>query len=164
MICRHRTQAGQEIYTADTYSDISSKYGARTAQDSTTGQLTATSYSMQNVFDTASKLQYNQIVEKGHLTLSKQLSQGLKPQPQIHCGILPVFANTPTSTGIICAAAFWQIDYECVVELNFGSFLPLQNLLSPSIENRYVSDALDDANNLQGSHNGYCIVQKAYSA
>lgn len=164
MLCRHRTALGQEIYVSDALAGADAKYGANTALDSTTGQLTLKSYPLQNVFDSSSYLSYNQIVEKGNFTHRLQKEQGCKPQPQIHCGILPVFANTPTSTGIICAAAFWQIDYECVVEVNFGSFLPLQNLLPPTINHRVLRDALDDANNLQGSHNGYAIVQKAYSA
>jgi hypothetical protein len=158
----HRTANGNKIMGSD-LQPTSFKSEVNFAKDTTNAQLTQAGIAIDAIIADSS-LQYNSCVEKSVAKVNYSMHHP-KPQPQLHVGILPVFANTPTSSGIICAAAYWQVDYECVVEMNFGTFVPLANLTRPSIDadRYYISAYLSSSLPLDGSVNGYIPTKQLYA-
>lgn len=108
---------------------------------------------------------YDSMVDIDHAKFySGDIGKECSPQPQLHIGIEPQQANQPgTSTGFVCAAAYWQIDTAVKIKINFGSAFnlvvarPIDHMVS------YYNDAMDDTFAMQGTINGKVPLYNPYN-
>lgn len=166
----NRSDAGNKVYghKGDTSPYVRKEYIQRDRTDGGNNgwKILAENQDAREYMVDSRKLIYDRMIETGHcVTDRRDFNHDSVVQPQLHIGMLPVQANSPgTSVGFVCAAAYWQIDREIKIKIDFGTAYPLKlgRTINPNIT--YFADGVDDKNQMQGTVRGKIPFQSPYQA
>lgn len=127
--------------------------------------ITQASYWSRDIYIKSDYLKYETMIESGHCRFrAGHQGEPAALQPQLHIGIKPVQANSPgVSVGFVCAAAYWQIDREIRIGVNFGSAFNFTIARPLNINEGFSAGNVDDMYHMQGTVQGHIPLTDPYS-